>query len=139
MATTEFESEPNPTDIEEFIDRLQPAGVLERDITASQVLIYDSDSETLSIDFEKLKRVLLEHQQYQQAKGFSHTAMDILRVLEEGPDRMRFDEIRSDLNIYYEENGQETLADQTFQHYLRDLREKGLVEHAHNSYTYVGP
>lgn len=139
MVIPEFGSEPDPSEIEEFVARLQPAGVLEREFTASQVLNFNSDSDTITIDFEQLKRVLLEHQQYQQAKGFSHTAMDILQVLEEGPDRMRFDEIKSNLNTYYEEIDREPLADQTFQHYLRDLRDKGLVEHAHNSYTYVGP
>ena len=52
---------------------------------------------------------------------------------------MRFDEIRTEINTYYESRDQETLADQSIHHHLRNLREKELVDHEHNSYTYIGP
>lgn len=139
MVELQLTADPDPSEVQDFVNRIQPTGAMDRGLTASQVLKYDSESERLIIDFDQLKRVLLEHQQYQRARGFSDSAMDILRVIEEGPDRMRFQEIKDRVNDHYEEVGRDGLEEPTIHHHLRSLREFGLVEHEHNSYTYVGP
>lgn len=139
MVDVDLTNEPTSKDLNGFIDRIQSTDTFPRGLTAGRLLSYDAGIDTLSIDFTQLKRVLLEHEMYEQAKGFSATRIDLLRVLEEGPDRMRFDEIKDTLNSYYEEQNGDALEDSTIQHYLRDLREKGLVDHQFNSYTYVGP
>lgn len=46
--------------------------------------------------------------------------VDILRVIEEGFDRMRFDKIRTEIKDYYEAKGQDILATQMIHHQLRN-------------------
>jgi repressor of nif and glnA expression len=70
---------------------------------------------------------------FEEAAGFSSTEMELLRIIEQGPDRMSLAEIR--VQIAESDAIQDELADTTIQYYLKNLREKELVTHNHNQYT----
>lgn len=139
MIDIQFRSEPSPSEIQEIFDRIQSAGVFPRGVASMRAFEFDEDTETFVVDFEQLKRILLEHQMFQQAEGFNSTELDILRVLEAGRDRMRFDEIREATNLHRKDKNEDPLKNTTIQHYLRNLRKKNLISHEHNQYTYIGP
>ena len=138
MVNIEFEDEPTTEDIEEVKGRIQATGNVPRGISGGRALEYDSDSETLRINFEQLSRTLIEHRMFEEAEGFSSTEMGLLRIVEQGPDRMAFSEIKSQTKVLTDDDD-EPLADPTIHHYLRRLREKQLITHNHNQYTYDGP
>lgn len=137
MVDIEFDDDPQLDDIERAINRIQKTGNIPRGIAGGRALDYDEDSETLRINFEQLTRTLVEHRMFEEAEGFSSTEIELLRVIEQGPDRMTINEIKG--QVQDSENDQDAPADSTIQYYLRKLRKKQLVTHNHNQYTYAGP
>ena len=137
MVDVEFDDDPTPDDIEGAIGRIQTTGSIPRGIAGGRALDYDADSETLRINFEQLSRTLVEHRMFEEAEGFSSTEMELLRIIEQGPDRMSINEIKA--QVQDSESDEDALADSTIQYYLRKLREKQLITHNYNQYTYAGP
>lgn len=139
MVDIEFDDEPSSDDVKETIERVRATGSMPRGIAGGRSLDYNEENGVLRVNFENLSKVLHEHRMFEEAKGFSSTQMDVLRTLEAGPNRMSLSEIIEDVNDIRRERNEEPLEKQTFQHHLRQLREKGLVEHEFNQYTYIGP
>lgn len=139
MVAPEFADSPTSEEVKSSLARFEKAKHFPRGITGGRPLKYDEESETLTVDFEQLTQVLLEHQMYEQARGFNSTEMDILRVIERDGDRLRFDQIKEAINEYREEEGREPLEDSTIHHYLGNLRDKNLISHEFNDYSYLGP
>ena len=137
MVSIEFDDDPTAETIETAVERIQATGNMPRGITGGRALEYDGESETLRVNFDNLRQVLLEHRMFEEAEGFSSTEMALLRIIEAGPERMSFQEIQAQVADHDEIDS--SLADSTLQYYLRKLRDKQLVEHGHNQYSYLGP
>jgi DNA-binding response OmpR family regulator len=136
MVDIKLADDPTPEEIERALSRIRPAGAMPRGIAGGRSLEYDEEEELLTVHFDKLRRNLIEHRLFEEAEGFSSKELTLLRILETGPDRMAFSEIRDEAN---EHDDLTDLDENTYQHYLSRLRDKKLVEHNHNQYTYVGP
>jgi hypothetical protein len=137
MVDIQFADDPTAEAVKRATNRIQAAGKMPRGIVGGRALSYDADEDILQIHFDQLRRALIEHRMFEEADGFSSTELALLRIIETGPDRMRFDEIKAVAKDH--DDIDDSLEDGTFQHYLRNLRDKGLVEHDHNQYTYLGP
>jgi hypothetical protein len=136
MVDIAFADEPTADAIERALERIRPAGAIPRGIAGGRGLEFNAEDNCLIIHFDNLRRSLMEHRLFEEADGFSSTELALLRIVETGPDRMAYQEI-CELANAHEELAE--LEDDTYQYYLRRLRDKGLIEHAQNQYTYIGP
>lgn len=142
MLDIEFEDEPSMDEVEALLERVKSASY-QRGGRTPKLMNVHPESDTLRINFEQLKHVILEHQMYEQAQGFTSNEVLVLRVLETGRDRMRFGEIEESVNERRKDASQPPLAESTIRNYVRKLRDKGLVETEGSGpttlYTYTGP
>mgnify|MGYP000282908226 CR=1 FL=1 len=74
---------------------------------------------------------------FEEADGFAPIQIELLRIIDTGPDRMAFNEIEA--KVADNPNIEDEKDSSTLHYHLRQLREKNLVEHNHNQYTYIGP
>lgn len=90
--------------------------------------------DSFQVDFSLLQKILYEHRRYAMAEGFSDAEMDILRAIEFHPaDRVGVDEIM-------EHEHAKEYSESTVYRYLRQLREKSLIEKVRSGlYRYDGP
>jgi DNA-binding transcriptional ArsR family regulator len=136
MVDITFADDPTAAEIERALERIRPAGAMPRGIAGGRELEFDAEDEQFTVHFDNLRRSLIEHRLFEEAQGFSSSELTLLRIVEAGADRMSFGEICDTADDH------DALADieeDTYQHHLRRLRDKGLIEHQRNQYTYVGP
>jgi hypothetical protein len=136
MVDIAFADDPTAADIERALERIRPAGAMPRGIAGGRGLEFDAEEECLIVHFDNLRRSLIEHRLFEEAEGFSPTELALLGIVETGPDRMAYQEICELANAH---EALEGLENDTYQYYLRRLRDKGLIKHAQNQYTYIGP
>jgi hypothetical protein len=137
MVDIEFADDPTAATIERALDRIRPTGAMPRGIAGGRELEFDAEDEQLTVHFDNLRRSLIEHRLFEEAQGFSSPELALLRIVEAGPDRMSFREIceaAKDLDALADIEKEDT-----YHHHLGRLREKGLIKHDWNQYTYVGP
>lgn len=141
MVTIEFEQELTVDELKDWLKYVQP---LQRGEYPIHPFDLSVDEELVTIDLEALTDVFLEHQLYNDAKGFSPTRLEVLRVIEynhtkEGNQFIATEEIRQKLA---EKFGLER-ATSTINQHLRALIDDELIERVGSDtsgvYQYVGP
>ena len=137
MVAIEFDDDPTTTEVKRAIDRIRQAGNIPQGITGGRSFAYDDETETLRVNFDHLRKVLFEHRMFEEAEGFAPIQIELLRIIDAGPDRMAFSEIKAKVTENPNIEGKKDTS--TLHYHLRKLREKNLVEHNHNQYTYIGP
>ena len=142
MVDVTFADAPEMEDVQTQVDRVE--GITYEGVTLAhrtgleRVLDYDPQAETVTIDFQQLIRVLIEHAQY-EAAAHSPLRLAILRGIEQGADG---DETAVVTMEQIQDSLDRDVATSTLYANLRTLIDDGLVERIGERsgvYRYQGP
>lgn len=136
MVDIRFKRKRDESEVKEFLDSVQWATNIPRGPTASDP--FDLNGETLEVDLDDLKIVLYEHRLMQESKQYSPSKIEILRILQDGPETMGLGRLQEELDKHRGE--EDSLAKSTISEYLSQLIEEGLVvKERRGRYAYAGP